>query len=631
MRSIDELALIATIADGLPCGVWVAAAPGGEFVYANAAFDQIMGMGPVADVRVGEYTAPYGIYGRDGALYPEHRLPFVRALQERTTVVVDDLVIHRRDGRRVYVRAVGKPMIGESGEITHVSIAFFDITREAEAQVARSCAEERLRSAVSGAPIILFALDREGTISFVDGRGLARLSISPDDLVGKSALDAATVGGSSAVRHESIRRALAGEVVSYLARPPHGVFDTQLAPLRDDAGEIVGVIGVSTDVTDRHAMQQQLARAERLASVGLLAAGVAHEVNNPLSFVIGNLDLIAAHVAQTVGAPDRTLTTLIGMVRDARVGAERVRTIVRDLKTFARVGEQRLDLLDVRAPLEAAIAMARNEIRHRAALEVALAPVPGVLADEGRLAQVFLNLLVNAAHSIPEGAAEKNKIRVTTCEQPDGAVCVEVSDTGAGIDPAHVANIFDPFFTTKDVGYGTGLGLSICHGVVSDLGGRIDVESTPGRGSTFRVVFPRAPAALVQSAPRQPGEPVARRPGPRTVLVIDDERVILDVVRAMLEEEHQVTCESRADAALARVRAGERFHAILCDLMMPQMTGMDVYEALLEIAPAQAQALVFFTGGAFTPAARAFLARVPNRIIEKPFDSAALRKALERF
>src|SRR5271163_3516783 len=130
MRSPEDLALIASIADGLPCGVWVAAAPDGSFVYANEAFAEIMGMGAVSDVGVGEYTGPYGIYGRDGLLYPESRLPFVRALQERTTVVVDDLVIHRRDGRRVYVRAVGKPLLDTAGIITHVAIAFFDITRE---------------------------------------------------------------------------------------------------------------------------------------------------------------------------------------------------------------------------------------------------------------------------------------------------------------------------------------------------------------------------------------------------------------------------------------------------------------------------------------------------------------------
>src|SRR5580700_7235566 len=179
MRSPDELALIASIADDLPCGVWVAAAPDGGFVYANRAFEEIMGMGPVPDVGVGGYTHPYGIYGRDGALYPEHRLPFVRALQERATVVVDDLVIHRRDGRHVHVRAVGKPMVDGSGTITHVAIAFFDITREAEAQEARTRAEERLRSVVGNAPVVLFALDRDAKITFVDGHGLARLGLAP--------------------------------------------------------------------------------------------------------------------------------------------------------------------------------------------------------------------------------------------------------------------------------------------------------------------------------------------------------------------------------------------------------------------------------------------------------------------
>jgi PAS domain S-box-containing protein len=631
MRSNSELALIASIADGLPCGVWVATAPEGRFVYSNQAFEEIMGMGPVPEVGVGEYTAPYGIYGKNGALYPEERLPFVRALQQRTTVVVDDLVIHRRDGRRVHVRAVGKPMIDATGVIRHVAIAFFDITREAEAEVARSRAEERLRSVVSNAPIVLFALDRDAKITFVDGSGLGRLGLGPQDFLGKSAFEAYANAGSATVW---IKRALAGEKVSYLAElPPDAMFETHLCPLRDDAGEILGVIGVSTDVTDRHRMQAQLARAERLASVGLLAAGVAHEVNNPLSYVIGNLELISAGIAAGLGGrPEEALRTLEGMVRDARHGAERVRTIVRDLKSFSRVREQRAAALDVRAPLEASIAMARNEIRHRARLELDLAPVPLVLGEEGRLAQVFLNLLVNAAHSIPEGKAEKNVICVKTRTCPDGGAFIEVSDTGVGIDPAHLARIFDPFFTTKGQGVGTGLGLSICHGVVTDLGGRIEVESTPGQGTTFRVLLPRIPATSTTSEPRSSNDArAASRAGMRpSVLVIDDEPLLLKMICSLLEAEHEVTCEGRADAALTRIRNGERFDAILCDLMMPELTGMDLYDTLLEIAPRQAQAMLFVTGGAFTPSARAFLDRVPNATIDKPFDVATLTAGLRR-
>jgi PAS domain S-box-containing protein len=631
MRSADELALIASIADSLPCGVWVATAPEGRFVYSNQAFDEIMGMGPVPEAGVGQYAVPYGIYGRDGALYPEDQLPFVRALRERTTVIVDDIVIHRRDGRRVHVRAVGKPMLDEAGVIRHVAIAFFDITREVEAREIHSQVEERLRSVVSNAPIVLFALDREGKITFVDGRGLSRLQLSPADFLGKSAFEAYANAGTAT---DWIRRALAGETVSYLAElPPDAVYETHLAPLRDLAGDVIGAIGVSTDVTDRHKMQALLARAERLASVGMLAAGVAHEVNNPLSFVIGNLDLIAQAIADGLGGrPDDVREALLGMVRDARHGAERVRIIVRDLKTFSSVREQRAGTLDPRAPLRASIAMAENEIRHRAQLKLDLEPVPPVLGEEGRLAQVFLNLLVNAAHSIPEGAAEKNEIHVTMRPDPAGGVRVEVSDTGVGIEPAHLARIFDPFFTTKDQGVGTGLGLSICHGVVTDLGGQIEVDSAPGRGTTFRVFLPPAPAATAASRGRPPIDPDAadaprRRP---SVLVIDDEPRLLKMMGSLLEPDHVVTCEARGDVALDRIRNGERFDAILCDLMMPQVTGMDIYDALLEIAPRQAEVMVFVTGGAFTPRARAFLDRVPNHTIDKPFDSAGLTEGMRR-
>jgi signal transduction histidine kinase/CheY-like chemotaxis protein len=628
MRSSAELALIASIADGLPCGVWVATAPEGRFVYSNQAFEEIMGMGPVPEVGVGEYTQPYGIYGGDGALYPEQRLPFVRALQQRTTVVVDDLVIHRRDGRRVHVRAVGKPMTDDSGTITHIAIAFFDITREIEAQQARSRAEGRLASVVGGAPIVLFALDLDARITFVDGHGLQRLGARPEDFLGKLAFEAYPNASSSV---SWIKRALAGETVSYMAElPPHAMYETHLAPLRDDAGAIVGAIGVSTDVTDRHRMQLQLARAERLASVGLLAAGVAHEVNNPLSFVIGNLDLIPAELAKVQAAlPDGALGALHAMLADVRLGADRVRTIVRDLKSFSRVREPRAAPLDVRGPLEASLAMAQNEIRHRARLVRDLQPVEPVLGDEGRLAQVFLNLLVNAAHSIAEGAADDNEIRVRTRPLEDG-VCIEVSDTGVGMESAQLSRIFDPFFTTKDPGAGTGLGLSICHGVVTDLGGRIEVESAPGRGSTFRVILPRAARASASPAPRAPATGAVGATRRASVLVVDDEPVILKVVAAVLDPEHDVTCEGTCEAALTRIRAGERFDVIVCDLMMPQVTGMDLYETLREIAPQQADAMLFLTGGAFTPRARAFLDRVPNTTIDKPFDAKTLLGGVRR-
>jgi PAS domain S-box-containing protein len=618
MRSSEALSLIATIADDLPCGVWVASAPDGRFVYSNRAFDEIMGMGPVSDVGLGEYAGPYGIYGRDGALYPEHRLPFVRALEERTTVIVDDLVIHRRDGRRVYVRAFGKPMVDEEGAIRHVAIAFFDITREVEAQQAHSRSEDRLRQIVAHAPIVLSACDRAGILTLAEGRGLERLGVQAD-FIGRSIFDLYPEVPAIA---EGARRALAGEANSHLAELAQGTYENHLAPMRDGAGEIVGTISVSIDITERHRMQGQLARAERLASLGMLAAGVAHEVNNPLTFVLGNLELIEHDVAAMRGsAPDGVIEKLEQRLRDAWMGAERVRTIVRDLNAFSREEERPLHPVDVCAALDASLAMTENEIRHRARLVRDFGSVARVMADEGRLSQVFVNLLLNAAHAIPEGEADRHEIRVVTRPGP-GGVHVEVHDTGAGIPRDVLPRIFDPFFTTKAVGAGTGLGLSVCHAIVTALGGRIELESTPGQGTTARVVLPEVSGTPEQRKDAPRGAPRTGRRG--SVLVIDDEPLIVKVLAAVLANEHDVTCETRAAAALARLRAGERFDAIVCDLMMPQMTGMDLYETLCEIAPAQARAMIFLSGGAFTARARAFLERVSDAALEKPVDSTML-------
>jgi PAS domain S-box-containing protein len=624
LRTTPSLALIASIADDLPCGVWVATAPDGRFVYSNRAFDEIMGMAPVGDIGVGEYAAPYGIHARDGTLYPEHRLPFVRALQERTTVVVDDLVIHRRDGRRVYVRAFAKPKVDEQGAIGHVAIAFFDITREIEAREAHSRTEDRLRQVVAHAPVILSAIDRAGTVTLAEGRGLERLGPA-SEFLGRSALDLFPEQPAIA---QSVRLSLDGEANSHVARVRGGAFETHLTPLRDASGEVVGTIGVSIDVTDRERMQAQLARAERLASLGMLAAGVAHEVNNPLSFVMGSLELIQEEIAAIATAvPEGALARIEEHVRDALTGVRRVRSIVGDLRALSRVEDQPTRPVDVRATLEASIAIAHNEIRHRAKLVRDFAPIPLVMADEGRLGQVFINLLINAAQAIPEGDAGSHEIRVVTRATPPG-VCVEVRDTGAGIAPDVLPRIFDPFFTTKSVGAGSGLGLPICHAIVSALGGRIEVDSRPGGGTTARVVLPAAGDALVA-----PDDLAGERPHPGrrgSVLVIDDEPMIAKVIATVLSADHEVTSATSAESALARIRAGERFDAIVCDLMMPQTTGMDLYETLQQIAPAQARAMLFLTGGAFTTRARSFLERVSDAALEKPVNAHTLRDRVRR-
>ncbi len=390
------------------------------------------------------------------------------------------------------------------------------------------------------------------------------------------------------------------------------------------------------DLTDRKRMENQLIFAGRMAAVGTLAAGVAHEINNPLAYIVANIDF-ARHQITTVasrlsrssagGGPAHVLDETGEALTEARQGAERVRNIVRDLRVFARGDEEQSGPVSIRRVLDSSINIAWNEIRHRARLVKDYGDTPMVEGNESRLGQVFLNLLLNAAHAIPEGETERNEIRVSTRTDAGGRAVVEVRDSGMGIPPEIRERIFDPFFTTKPASEGTGLGLWICSGILAALGGEVRVDSEIGRGSTFRVTLP---PALTEAQSEELGSapvPEAAAQGGK-LLVIDDEPMILGALRRSLSAEYNVTCVGDGRKALERLRAGERYELILCDLMMPEMTGMDLFAELEKLAPDQAARMVFVSGGAFTPRAREFLERVANARVEKPIDLQNLRLLL---
>jgi two-component system NtrC family sensor kinase len=296
-------------------------------------------------------------------------------------------------------------------------------------------------------------------------------------------------------------------------------FVTTKTLYRTAEGHVTAIIGVSRDITERKRteellrsdMQARLVQADRLASVGTLAAGVAHEINNPLACVLANLDPIERKISgveRAIGGLEcdlsldhsdtralieevsASLTHAREMLRIAREGAERIRHVVGDLRTFSREDAEHRALIDVRWILDSTINLAKHEITQRARLVRDFADVPSIEANAARLGQVFLNLLVNASQAIPEGDAERNEVRVRTGSSNDGRALVEISDTGAGIPAEVVPRIFEPFFTTKGAATGTGLGLWICHGIVRGLGGDIEVETAVGRGTTFRVALP---------------------------------------------------------------------------------------------------------------------------------------------
>jgi CheY-like chemotaxis protein/two-component sensor histidine kinase len=376
-----------------------------------------------------------------------------------------------------------------------------------------------------------------------------------------------------------------------------------------------------------------------MVSVGTLAAGVAHEINGPLATVMLGLEISLERLAQ-LGAQIRAqesaaasaqgmgaeLAEIEGGLRDAHEASERVCQIAQDLRSFSWAGsDDPRGPVDVERVLESSLRLAWNTIRYRASLVRSYGRVPAVLGSEPRLGQVFLNLLLNAAQAIPEGELERHEIQVATRAE-GGRVVVEICDTGGGIPADVLPRIFEAFFTTKPFGVGTGLGLTICQQIVTGLGGEIEVASDPGRGSRFRVSLPAAEPMGELRPERGDGEPRPGFPGRAAILVVDDDPVIGSVVRRVFAGEHDVESATSVAEALERLAApGARFDVVLSDMHMAGGTGMDLHDALARKAPALVAKLGFLIGGAVTPAARDFLARLPNRRIEKPFDAQGLR------
>ena len=391
--------------------------------------------------------------------------------------------------------------------------------------------------------------------------------------------------------------------------------------------------------SEHRELQAQLAQTDRLTSLGTLAAGVAHEINNPLAYVLLNLgyiteelpNLLATHVDDR---RDGRAGEVLVALEHARNGAERIRDIVRGLKTFSRPENETRAPLSVSHLLEATLAMVAHEIRHRARLVKDYAEVPEVFANEARLGQVFLNLLLNAVQALSDDRAATNEIRVAVKPHGRDRVLVEVADNGSGIPPQVRGRIFEPFFTTKPVGIGTGLGLAICHGIVASLGGTLTFETEVGRGSVFRVDLPAAAEGAIGAAAAGRADaasaPSVAHATQARILVVDDEPIVCFSLERLLSKEGEVIAVTSARQALAAIGAGARFDVILCDLMLPEMDGPALHDALRNIAPMQAERMVFVTGGVFTARARDFLASVENPRLGKPFDIDSLLATVRR-
>ncbi len=355
--------------------------------------------------------------------------------------------------------------------------------------------------------------------------------------------------------------------------------------------------------------QAQLAEAERLGALGRIAAATAHEINNPLTFVANNLQILAKAISATT-APDLTLA-----LSDALAGAERIRRIVTNMSLCARSGDKKLVAVNVGNAIETALQMAQPQIHARAQVERKIAPsLPAALGDEAELVQVLVNLLVNAAQAIAEGQPADNQIAIEA-QASDGRVVVEVRDSGQGI-PAELLNrVREPFFTTKPIGEGTGLGLALCDSVVTSFGGALTLQSQPGRTVAQIVLLQAKEQPAAQPVPAAVG---AAPSSGLKILIVDDEEMIARVLKRLLSP-HLVKVAIGGRQALDILEAEANFDLIFCDMMMPGLTGMDVFARVNAMNPALAGRVVFMSGGTYTEQATAFRKTVANTFIEKPF------------
>ena len=397
----------------------------------------------------------------------------------------------------------------------------------------------------------------------------------------------------------------------------------------DDTSTVTGMFGVLNDVTEYTEMRERVIRQDRLVTTGTLASGVGHEINNPLTYLSSNIDFVIDELRTIAGgSPSERMKEIVKILGEAKEGAERIRKIVLGLRAFARE-EVTVVPTDVVGSLELSVNMAMYEIRQRASVIYDLEDVPPVMADDSRLSQVFVNLLVNAAQSFETKDPQVNKVTVRTRKVND-RVCVDIEDNGPGIPDHVLPRIFDPFFTTKPIGEGTGLGLSICQSIVTSLGGDIVCRKL-ARGTNFRVCLPVAtsksklPEALVL-----PDPPVPRGRRGR-VLVVDDEDNVSKAIERVLVAEHDVTIVRDGREAQQRLLVNhEDYDVIFCDLMMPHVTGMDLYRQTNQVKPEVARRFVFITGGATSEQISAFLNTVSNDRIDKPFSNSHLKRLTRR-
>ncbi|QDG53598.1 PAS domain S-box protein [Persicimonas caeni] len=473
--------------------------------------------------------------------------------------------------------------------------------------------------------------DAQGRIEYVNRAFEEKTGWSFDEVKGKTPAEVLRSGEHSDEYYDQIWEHIQtgepwiGRMISEAKDGRRLIQEMLITPIKDDDGEITHFIAVKRDVTKRIQLETQLLEADRLAAVGRLAAGVGHEINNPLSYVLANIEYLKRMIGKLEDSVEQaTLAEMSEVLDEAAQGATQIRDVVRLLSKMARPQDSS-GQVDLEKVLNFALQLVGHELKHRVELDVECDELAPVIGNKSRLTQVFVNLLINAVQSIEVGHRSEHKISVRGY-MDDGEVVVQVSDNGRGIPDAIVQRIFEPFFTTKEVGQGTGMGLSICYGIVTDLGGTISVDSEEGVGTTFEVRLP--PAQLPSDATSTLSDKESSvADSALHVLFVDDDALIRRVAERFLTKHHALVMASSGAEALELLQ-GVDFDVVVCDLMMPEMDGRELYARCVELDLPCQDRFVFITGGAFTEEAARFAETVDASTVLKPFSRRDLLDAI---
>jgi PAS domain S-box-containing protein len=523
-----------------------------------------------------------------------------------------------RDGHRIFTEVNVAPFCAQAeGFLGHAAIRR-NLEHRKDREAALAVAHNEFRAVLSGIPDGACVL-RDGRIYFANAAFLNMLKLSEEGVIGRPFAEFVHADDRAQFEreHESkvtrVRVSPADGLARFVEISAAGAVSFEGKP---------AMILLSRDTTDYQLAREELSRTEKLSALGSLAAGVAHELNNPLAYVALNLDLLAQSADKWLPPAERDA------LKEAIEGIQRLRDITGELRAFSGAdGPGQAEPVDVSRAVSSALSIAQNEIRHRARLVRDLEDGVFVLAREGQLVQVLVNVLVNAAQAIVANRIDGQVIAVRSRRAEGGSVEIVVSDTGAGIPDSLLPHLFAPFTTSKRRGEGSGLGLAICKRIVTGFGGQIRVDSVMGKGTQVTIVLEgtsRAPAPpSLRAAPSV--DTIGQR---RRVLIVDDEVSIARALKRVLSG-YEIVVAADGHAALKLLEGGAQFDVVLCDLMMPGLSGEALHDEARRLNGGLAKRFVFMTGGALMPANAEFLKSSRCPVLLKPFDPSAVIECIE--